>query len=693
MGHGAARRAERVPLDVEGDRAGAAGRRGDAHALAAGVDGHGQPALGGGLEDRQVARLAVRPVGAAAEEHLDEALVLGGAADLGGGGLRVLRRAEDRRAQARLGVEPALAQPLVVRPRQLGRPVRARHQRDEHGVVAVQDADVGAARIEQLAADRVDVGGRRVAVLVDVLPEPGGRDAPRSSRGARATAPARGTTRAAPGRRRRGAPPGRRSAGGCRSRSRVSQYRARRPRIAPSCRSRPSGPTSRSCSRLQGFPASRWRSPTGTGSSPRRRSAWRTSTRDAREPGDVLRVRLHRQDVHRRPAPPAARGRAGRPGRARHPLPAVVRGRSEHEPITIRHLLTHTSGLMVGADMSANSRFDVWALRETEAGFAAGSRYLYSNVGYRALGFVVEEVTGVAVCGGPADAHPRAARPRGDRPRDHQRGPAPARGRLRAALRRPPGAAHRPVGSGAVARDRHGRRLAGRDGGGSRRLPACAAEPGTGLMTPESFELMTTPAIEADDGWWYGFGLELRERDGRREIRHGGSMPGFGATMLGDLDSGLGVAVAVNGTDEGDVTEEVAEAVLDLYRDGPPPSCPDPLAVEDASMYEGPYVGEAGRLVLRGGRPPLPRRESRSSRAATIGSFADHPDFAALPPRLPPRGRPGRRGGARRRRLPARGSARASPPALHRSGAPTRATTAPTTRGTRTSGSSCARAS
>ena len=46
--------------------------------------------------------------------------------------------------------------------------------------------------------------------------------------------------------------------------------------------------------------------------------------------------------------------------------------RSEHAPITIRHLLTHTSGLMVGADLSSNSRYDVWALRETEAGFAPG---------------------------------------------------------------------------------------------------------------------------------------------------------------------------------------------------------------------------------------------------------------------------------------------------------------------------------
>ena len=49
---------------------------------------------------------------------------------------------------------------------------------------------------------------------------------------------------------------------------------------------------------------------------------------------------------------------------------------------------------MIGADVSANSRFDVWALREIETGFRREPPF-YSNVGYRILGFVVEEVTGL----------------------------------------------------------------------------------------------------------------------------------------------------------------------------------------------------------------------------------------------------------------------------------------------------------
>ncbi len=293
--------------------------------------------------------------------------------------------------------------------------------------------------------------------------------------------------------------------------------------------------------------------------------------------------------------------------------------RSKYEPITMRHLLTHTSGLMTGADLSSNSRYDVWALRETEVGFAPGSRYLYSNVGYQALGFVVEELTGSRY----AEAlRTRILEPLGLEAIDPEI-TNDGRHRLAVAYER-------------RYDDRPARRT-------DPWVPAPWLETGTGdgsqagtiedlaaylrmllnrvegVLSPESFELMTTPAIEADDGWWYGLGLDLRERDGRREIRHGGSMPGFGTTMLGDLDSGLGVAVGVNATDEQDLTEGVAEAILDLYRDAIHPRVRDPLVVEEAADYAGVYVGDTGRLevdakgdhLFLDGEPLEPRRGDR----------------------------------------------------------------------------------
>ena len=303
--------------------------------------------------------------------------------------------------------------------------------------------------------------------------------------------------------------------------------------------------------------------------------------------------------------------------------------RSEHGPITIRHLLTHSSGLMIGADMSANSRFDVWALRETETGCPPGTRWLYSNIGYRVLGFVVEEVTGLPY--GEA-LRTRILEPLGLEATDPE---ITSEGRLRLA-----------VGYQRLYDDRPERRIdpwvpaawletGTGDGSLAGTVEDLAAflrallDRGRGLMTPESLELMTSTSLEAEDGWWYGFGLGLREHEGRREIRHGGSMPGFGATMLGDLDSGLGVAVVANVSDELGVTDEVATALLNLYRDGSAlPSVSDPLAVEDASMFDGLYVGDAGRLVLEAERDRLFLDGVALEPRGADCFLADHPDFA-----------------------------------------------------------------
>jgi len=306
--------------------------------------------------------------------------------------------------------------------------------------------------------------------------------------------------------------------------------------------------------------------------------------------------------------------------------------RSEHAPITIHHLLTHSSGLMIGADMSANSRFDVWALRQTETGCPPGTRYLYSNVGYRALGFVVEEVTGLPYS---EVLRRRILEPLGLEATD----PAITNeGRARLAI--------------AYARlhdDRPARRsdpwvpatwleTGTGDGSLAGTVEDLAAflrallNRGRGLLAPGSFELMTSPSVEAYDGWWYGDGLEVRERNGRHEVRHGGSMPGFRAMMLGDLDAGLGVTVALNSDEESDLAEDVANAALDLFRDGAkPPAFLDPLAVGDAADYEGLYDGKAGRLELVGegdhlllaGQPSVPLEPRGPDRF-----LVDHPRFA-----------------------------------------------------------------
>jgi D-alanyl-D-alanine carboxypeptidase len=304
-----------------------------------------------------------------------------------------------------------------------------------------------------------------------------------------------------------------------------------------------------------------------------------------------------------------------------------VRGASE--PITLHHLLTHTAGLVIGADQSSDSRFDVWALRETEAGFPAGCHFHYSNVGFRALGYALEELTGQRYPDlldplGLHDAAPaitNALRPRlavgyerlfDDRP--------PRRGDPLA----PATWLETSTADGCLAL--HAEDLAA--------FLRMLLNRGEDLLSRESFVRLTAPVIESEDDWRYGYGLEVRTVSDRTEIRHGGSMVGYGSIVLGDLDAGLGVAVLVNGADEENLTEEIAVAALALYREGtsPRPSR-DPFAVDEARCYEGTYAGRRGRLVTRAAGDHLLLDLSGTSvllEQRKNGFLADHPDFASF---------------------------------------------------------------
>jgi CubicO group peptidase (beta-lactamase class C family) len=64
------------------------------------------------------------------------------------------------------------------------------------------------------------------------------------------------------------------------------------------------------------------------------------------------------------------------------------------DPITLHHLLTHSSGLIRGAEVATGSNYDVIALAETETGFDPGAHFWYSNVGYRVVGMMLERACG-----------------------------------------------------------------------------------------------------------------------------------------------------------------------------------------------------------------------------------------------------------------------------------------------------------
>ncbi len=67
---------------------------------------------------------------------------------------------------------------------------------------------------------------------------------------------------------------------------------------------------------------------------------------------------------------------------------------SRYGPIALRHALSHTAGLPSGTDFTPAARYEGFALRETEAAWEPGSRFHYSNTGYKLLGWLLEDVTG-----------------------------------------------------------------------------------------------------------------------------------------------------------------------------------------------------------------------------------------------------------------------------------------------------------
>lgn len=264
--------------------------------------------------------------------------------------------------------------------------------------------------------------------------------------------------------------------------------------------------------------------------------------------------------------------------------------RSAYEPITLHHLLTHTAGIIGSPDLSSNSRFDVWALRETETGSPPGRHFHYSNVGFRVIGNVLEELTGRRYASVVRDSilEPLGLT-RADAEITHETRKRLAVGHERWYDDRPPRRSDPMVpatwletstADGSPAMDAE--ELAG--------FLRMLLNRGRGALSAESFELMSREVAERREGWSYGYGLMLGGDPGQRLLGHGGSMVGYGSTMLGDLDAGLGVTVLVNGPDEGYLTWKMATATLALYRDDQSvPPLPDLLAVPNADEYAGDY--------------------------------------------------------------------------------------------------------
>lgn len=280
---------------------------------------------------------------------------------------------------------------------------------------------------------------------------------------------------------------------------------------------------------------------------------------------------------------------------------------SRFGPITLRHLLSHTAGLPAGTFFTPAARYEGFALRETEAAWEPGSRFHYSNTGYKLLGWLLEDITGedygsvirrrvLEPLGMTATApvithathHGMAtgyAPLHDDRPFRQNDTLIPARWM------------EYPVGDGSQASTAADMARYARvwlSGGRGKIGP---------VVSPALYSMMTTPAISMSRGdayqhdYGYGFGIITHQADGHHFIGHGGSTVGFRAIMLTDQTDGLGVVIMCNGSDvDTYAPARYALQVAAAIGSGEPPPEPPPIAnptqVADGQLYAGTYVDE-----------------------------------------------------------------------------------------------------
>jgi CubicO group peptidase (beta-lactamase class C family) len=261
-----------------------------------------------------------------------------------------------------------------------------------------------------------------------------------------------------------------------------------------------------------------------------------------------------------------------------HYLPwLVIDRRGGDAPITVRHLLSHTSGIVAGIDATPEAAFQVWSLRDLPTYAVPGERFHYSNVGYKVLGLVLEAVEGKPY---REILRERVLKPVGMRSTEpaitHEIRPRLAVGYAYLHDDR--------IGyAGAELAPAPWLQTATADGSIAStaddmcafiRVLLCRGKGPTGrVLSAGAYAQMTTAHARDGSGGAYGYGLAMHEVDGRHLLGHGGSMVGYVAGMETDPEAGLGAIVLLNGV--GMDALGLARTLLRIVRDtgdGSPPS-------------------------------------------------------------------------------------------------------------------------
>jgi CubicO group peptidase (beta-lactamase class C family) len=260
------------------------------------------------------------------------------------------------------------------------------------------------------------------------------------------------------------------------------------------------------------------------------------------------------------------------------------------DQITLRQLLTHTSGLK---DYTALPWFDehmadafpraelVAKIAAEPLGFTPGARWSYSNSGYYLLGLVIEKVSGqsyadyvqqhvlapagladTAYCP-PTQDYPRAAH--GYQVKDAKVVPAA-----------PLDMAH-PYAAGSLCST-------------APDLVAWMKALAHGkVVDAAAWQQMITPvALAGGKPYPYGFGLFVSDLGGHPRIGHGGGINGFVSALAYYPDDDLYVAVLVDTVSSlaDELGASIARAALGVTE---PPLGDEPIAAADAAALAGKY--------------------------------------------------------------------------------------------------------
>ncbi|HMQ30344.1 MAG TPA: serine hydrolase [Chloroflexaceae bacterium] len=334
------------------------------------------------------------------------------------------------------------------------------------------------------------------------------------------------------------------------------------------------------------------------------------------------------------------RGRIGLDEPVRTYLPYFRLRDPRHKAITVRRLLTHTSGMPDEVeprwhapedDDGALERY-VRGLADRELRFEPGERYAYSNIAFEVLGDVVAKVAGQTfedyvkahILDPLAMGHSTFLR--------REVAPAlavtPHFGMPMVVLEGayPYHRAHGPSSTlhSSVEEMSHwliANMARGRFGGGQ-------------ILRPESYDLLWHPYVRTGEEIWteaLGLSWQFGTYRGRQVIHHSGSDPGFSSELviLPEADAAVVVFVNANTAATGIVTDATLDILLGLDPEPPRPPITVPLGA--ALAASGPEA--AGELYRRLQATEPDRYDASPSRflQATWGAVELHRLDAVMP--------------------------------------------------------------